>query len=139
MSETTARMEAGDNPGDFTVDQVNDYLQRTEGAGSEEHTRVLAAEREGQARKGILGDDATPQPGETSTRGGTFQEVTADAPEPDPRGYLGTSPEAERTGRRDKGLSQRNPAILSGGPVPDSSPNVDDSEAIEALRGIPED
>jgi hypothetical protein len=141
MSDET-RMEAGDDPADFTVDQVNDYLNRTEGAGSEAHTAVLAAERQGQARKGILGaydaegsdkpeDDSD---GRLTTKGATFQEAAEDA-EPDTKGYLGESPEAIRVGRRDKGLSQRNPAVMNqGGQVPDPSPFVDDSEAIASLK-----
>lgn len=45
-------MGEGDDPADFTVDQVNAYLEE---ASEEEVDRVLDAEREGEARKGILG------------------------------------------------------------------------------------
>lgn len=56
------KMKAGDDPADFTVDQVNAYLAT---ADDDEKTRVLAAEQEGEARKGILEgsaakDDDTP-------------------------------------------------------------------------------
>lgn len=49
-------MTAGDDPNDFTVDQVNAYLKT---ASDEEKERVLQAERDGQARKTIVGDDST--------------------------------------------------------------------------------
>lgn len=42
------------NPADHTVSEVNKYLDR---ADDDERARVLAAERDGQARKGILGDN----------------------------------------------------------------------------------
>lgn len=45
-------MGEGDDPADFTVDQVNAYLEE---ASEEEVDRVLEAERAGEARKGILG------------------------------------------------------------------------------------
>lgn len=46
------------NPDDDTVAGVNAYLDSLEddGPGSEERERVLAAERAGQARKGIVGE-----------------------------------------------------------------------------------
>lgn len=47
-------MQAGDNPDDFTVDQVNAHLA---GADDDERDRVLAAERDGQGRVGIVGHD----------------------------------------------------------------------------------
>lgn len=130
------RMVAGDDPKDFTVTQVNDYLNTTGGTEDPEHQRVLEAERNGEKRKGILGDDEpeADTDGRVSTAGASFQEA-AEAATPDPKGYWGTSPEAERVGRRDKGLSQRNPAVMNqGGQVPDPSPYVDDSEAIAALK-----
>ena len=65
-----------------------------------------------------------------STKGATSQEAAA-AATPADKGYLGTSPERERTGRADKGLSQANPAIMSGGTIPDPRPGVDDTEALE--------
>lgn len=74
---------------------------------------------------------------DTTTKASTFQEAaaTVDLDQAREQGYIGTSPEAERTGRRDKGLSQRNPAILNGDPVPDARPQVDDAGAIKALKG----
>ena len=45
-------MQEGDDPADFTVDQVNAYLEE---ADEDEVDRVLEAERQGEARKGILG------------------------------------------------------------------------------------
>lgn len=45
-------MGEGDDPADFTVDQVNAYLENAE---EDEVERVLEAERDGEARKGILG------------------------------------------------------------------------------------
>jgi hypothetical protein len=46
-----------------------------------------------------------------TTRGATFQDA-AEATDAHPTGRFGTSPEADRTGRNDKGLSQ--PYILEG-------------------------
>ena len=138
MTNDDTAMKAGDDPKDFTVTQVNDYLNTLSGTEDEEHQRVLQAERDGEARKGILGSDE-PEPeadtdGRLSTQGASFSEA-AEAATPDPKGYWGQSPEAERTGRRDKGLSQRNPAVMNqGGSVPDPSPYVDDSEAIASLK-----
>lgn len=45
-------MQEGDDPADYTVEQVKAYL---EDASDEEHDRVIAAEEQGEARKGILG------------------------------------------------------------------------------------
>lgn len=137
------------DPNDYNVDQVNEYLAS---ADETEAKRVLDAEAKGQARKGILEGPHNPPPGETTpeetqaeadaqaeagrltTKGASFEDAAKDAA-PDPKGYWGQSPEAERTGRRDKGLSQRNPAVMNqGGQVPDPSPHVDDSEAIAALK-----
>jgi hypothetical protein len=127
-----------------TNDDVNDYIAEH----PDEREAVLAAERDGQARKGILEGphadapdlrtdserEADEQAAASRTKGATFQEA-AEAAEPDEVGYVGTSPEAERVGRRDKGLSQRNPAVMNqGGQVPDATPSVDDSEAIESLK-----
>lgn len=44
------------NPADRTVAEVNDYLDHSDPA---EQVRVLEAERNGKARKGILGEDVT--------------------------------------------------------------------------------
>lgn len=130
------------DPNDYTVDQVNEYLAT---ADETETQRVLAAEAEGQARKGILEGPHAEAPdagqgdadgtADTTTKGQTFSEA-AEAATPDPRGYLGTSPERERTGAADKGLSQQSPGILDGSsPAPDARPHVDDSAALDALKG----
>jgi hypothetical protein len=138
----TARMEAGNDPADFTVTQVNDYLNTLTGTDDPEYQRVLAAESEGQARKGIIGDGDAPEQGDangtadTTTKGATFAEAAAAYNEQNALGYFGTSPERERTGAADKGLSQQSPGILDGSsPAPDARPQVDDSEAIERLKG----
>lgn len=122
------------DPSQHTVAEVGEYLATADTA---EQERVYQAERDGQARKGILGgaDDAPAEdqaPGDvaTSTEGATFDAAAAQAT-PAERGYIGTSPEAERTGRSDKGLSQANPAVMSGGPIPDARPGVDDSDALK--------
>jgi hypothetical protein len=130
-----------------TNDDVNDYISQH----PDEREAVLAAEADGQGRKGILegphaeapdertntereADEQAASSGHLTTKGETFDQA-AEAATPDPKGYWGQSPEAERTGRRDKGLSQKNPAVMNqGGNVPDPSPYVDDSEAIAALK-----
>lgn len=114
------------NPADHTVDEVQEYLN---GADDDEKARVLDLERQGDARVGIIGHEGDKA---TTTKAQTFSDAAA-AAQPHEVGYTGFSPEAERTGRRDKGLSQRNPAILNGGPVPDVRVGVDDSEALDAL------
>lgn len=127
------------NPDEHTVDEINDYLATVD---DDERERVLAAEREGQARKTVNGlhvaDDTTTNEAstdETTTRASTFEQA-ADAATPDEGdGRIGLSPEAERTGRRDKGLSQGNPNVMNGGPLPDPRRGVDDSNAIESLNG----
>jgi hypothetical protein len=53
-----AVMKEGDDPGDFTVAQVNAYLDGLGEDDKREVGRVLRAEKKGQARKGIVGDDA---------------------------------------------------------------------------------
>lgn len=69
---------------------------------------------------------------DTKTRGQTFAEA-AEKATPADVGYVGTSPERERTGRDDKGLSLQNESIVTGkGPVPDPRRGVDDSEALKA-------
>lgn len=118
------------NPDEHTVAEVNDYLSTVDPDG-DEYQRVLAAERDGQARKGVLGDDAEPgKPKVTTTKGQTFAEA-AKAATPADVGYLGVSPERERTGMTDKGLSQANPAVMTGGQLPDPRRGVDDSEALK--------
>lgn len=143
MTETTPTQY---DPNEATVEEVNGYLLGLDDdeAGSAEFRRVLEAERAGQARKGILqhagkesianGDDADPsQPKRTqTTKATTFSDAAKEAT-PAPVGYVGTSAEAERTGRADKGLSQRNPAVMKGGPIPDPRQGVDDTAGLAAL------
>src|SRR5690606_6715160 len=47
-------MGAGDDPADFTVEQVNDYLSTLD-PESPEYIRVMEAEQNGKARVGIIG------------------------------------------------------------------------------------
>lgn len=54
------------DPSNYTVDEVNDYL-KSDTTTDEERARVLQAERDGQARKGILGDEATSTEGDATT------------------------------------------------------------------------
>lgn len=132
----TALADGGD-PKDFTVEQVNDYLATADAA---ERARVIALEDGdgGKARATITrewpqepqegaqeptkaqgGDQDTregenaPQKGSSGaeTKALTLADVAATAT-PHPTGRLGHSPEADRTGRNDKGLSQRNPAVM---------------------------
>lgn len=90
----------------------------------------------------------------TSTRGATQQENrAAEAATTDDNGYgfglvskqeidavyeqgfIGTSPERERTGLADKGLSQQTPSVMDSSlPPVDARTSVDDSEAIKAAR-----
>lgn len=132
---------------DGTVDQVNDYLAEH----PDEREALLAAEADGQNRKGIMegphaeappadpgpvdASDGTATDTATGTAGTTFAEAseasTASLDAED--GLLGVSPERDRTGMPDKGLSQRNPAVMNqGGMVPDARPGVDDSAALKA-------
>lgn len=128
MSESTTGQF---DPTTATVAQVQEYLGT---ADETERQRVLDAERSGQNRKGILGDggaaDAEAATGDTATVHATTFQDAAD------QGFIGTSPERERTGAPDKGLSQANPAVMNqGGQVPDARPGVDDADAIQALKG----
>lgn len=66
----------------------------------------------------------------TNTKGETFDQAAQTA-DPAEVGYIGTSPERERTGLADKGLSQQTDAVMKGGPVPDARPGVDDSAALK--------
>ena len=69
---------------------------------------------------------------ETTTKAETFDKAAeAATPTETSASYIGTSPERERTGMDDKGLSQANPAILTGGPVPDPRHGVDDADALK--------
>lgn len=130
-------------PADHTVEEVVEYLAT---ASPEEVQRVQEAEAAGKDRAGIR--DYTPQeaqdgpqepagateaPQGTQTKAATFTEAAeAATPTDEADGLIGVSPERERTGMDDKGLSQRNPAVLSGGPLPDARPGVDDAEALKA-------
>jgi len=129
------------NPNDYTVDEVNAYVAEH----PDERDAVLAAETEGKARKGVLeaGEPAPSDPAagteqgdaagtsDTTTKGATFAEAAAQVTHTDDVGYVGTSPERERTGLADKGLSQQSPGVMNDGPVPDSRPMVDDSDALK--------
>jgi hypothetical protein len=126
------------NPNDYTVDEVNAYVADH----PDEAEAVKAAEREGKARKGIL-DAGEPAPeqgdangtADTTTKGQTFAEAAEAVQHQEEVGSVGTSPERERTGRADKGLSQQAPGILDNSvPAPDPRPNVDDSETIDRLK-----
>jgi hypothetical protein len=50
-SDEEKKMQDGDDPADFTVPQVNAHLQT---ADEDERERVIEAEEDGEARKGIL-------------------------------------------------------------------------------------
>lgn len=56
---TGASMKAGDDPGGYTVAQVNEYLSGLDPEGGD-YDAVVAAERAGFGRKGILGDTPAP-------------------------------------------------------------------------------
>lgn len=144
---------------DPTAHKVPEVLAYLETADADEHARVVAAERATESpRVGIVGAlpdedadkplpiDAPEAPAEPTeapasetkragrrqaqtTKGATFQEA-AKAATPADLGYTGTSPERERTGMVDKGLSQANPAVMRGGAIPDPRPGVDDAEAL---------
>lgn len=88
MSEDV-KMQAGDNPADYTVDQVQDYLA---GADDTERKRVQDAEAadDGKQRKGVLdygkpADDSAdaPKPATADAivvqRPGTVDQGAADA------------------------------------------------------------
>lgn len=129
MSESTTGQQF--DPTTATVAQVQKHLETADDA---ERQRVLDAERSGQNRRGVLGDGGAAQAdadaGRTETPHATTFQDAAEV------GFIGESPERERTGAPDKGLSQANPAVMNqGGPVPDARPSVDDSEAIQALKG----
>lgn len=121
-----------------TVDEVNAYVADH----PEQRDAVLEQERTGKARVGIL-NTGEPTPAETpattdglpadvETKGATFAEAAKAVAHTDDKGYVGTSPERERTGLADKGLSQQSPGVLDGKtPVPDSRPMVDDSDALK--------
>lgn len=69
-----------------------------------------------------------------TTKAQTFTEAADSFTEAHEQGYIGSSAEAERTGKADKGLSQLSPGILDGSsPAPDARKHVDDSEALKAL------
>lgn len=51
-----AKKDGPFNPAEHNVDEVLEYLT-ADGISDEDYERVLQAEREGKARKGILGDE----------------------------------------------------------------------------------
>jgi hypothetical protein len=132
------------------VDAVNTYITEH----PDEREQVLYAESQAQARKGIMEGPHNPPPtedapaeGDTTTKGATFQEAaesfadngTALTPqafqEAQAQGFIGTSPERERTGLADKGLSQATPSVMDPTlPPVDARPGQDDSEAIAAAQ-----
>jgi len=75
--------------------------------------------------------DAPEQPATDAadTKGLAFHEAAKTVTVAE-QGFIGASPERERTGLADKGLSQQSPGILTGGPVPDPRQGVDDSAAL---------
>lgn len=84
MSDT---MQAGDDPADFTVEQVQAHLASTD---DDERARVLAAETGGKGRKGVTGygqpdadsvDAPRPQTADAVvvTRPGSVNQAEADA------------------------------------------------------------
>lgn len=144
------------NPNEHTVAEVLEHLKANPG----ELPEVKAAEAGGKNRASITAltperlaeltagadeggadtppvsplevSDAEAQHKDVQTKAATFVEAAeAATPAAVEESYVGVSPERERVGRSDKGLSQRNPAILDGGPVPDVRRGVDDSEALE--------
>lgn len=96
----------------------------------------MADDTQDKAAAKVAAQDKAAQPQETTTKASTFQDAAAavDLDAARAQGFIGESPERERTGRADKGLSQQNPAILNGDPVPDARPQVDDSAALAALK-----
>lgn len=105
------------DPTAHTVAQVNDYLADAEPS---EQDRVMAAEAAGEARKGIMAGPhapADPEPeqpaaqAQTTTKGLAFHEAAKTVTVAE-QGFIGESPERERTGQADKGLSQQ--SILNG-------------------------
>jgi hypothetical protein len=56
-----AKFEAGNNPADHTVAEVNEFLRGDEVTG-DEHDRVMQAEREGRNRIGIMSGSGQEEP-----------------------------------------------------------------------------
>ena len=135
MAEQDQTMKTGDDPKDFTVDQVNAHLSS---ADDDERGRVLQAERDGEGRKGILegphnpapqegsGDEtgepsglaatgnpndmAAPSQGNVSAdiahQEGAPEELAKAADDAAEKGYLGETPEKPD-------YSQANPAVMN--------------------------
>ena len=130
------------DPSQHTVAEVTAHLATVD---AEEAQRIQEAEAAGKDRATIRdwtpedvqegteeGPKTQPEGQDTVTKAATFSEAAKAAqPAKTEDGYVGFSPERERTGLADKGLSQQTPAILTGGPVPDARPGVDDSEALK--------
>jgi hypothetical protein len=100
-----AKFEAGNNPADHTVAEVNEFLKGDEVTG-DEYDRVVAAEREGKNRIGIISgsgaeDPAPVAPAEDEPAGpneaATGQPSPADeaktVDDPDASGDAGTTAE----------------------------------------------
>lgn len=129
MAETQT-MKTGDNPADYTVDQVNAHLKTADDA---ERQRVLEAEGsdDGKGRTGILegsgsddspeekeglagtgnpNDLATPSQGNVSAdiahQEGAPEALTKAADEATEKGYLGVTPEKPD-------YSQANAAVMN--------------------------
>jgi hypothetical protein len=76
MTDDTKTMQAGDDPGDFTIPQVTAYLDGLpDGPDKDaEVQRVLDAERAGQARTGLVGSMPPDEP-EDGGEGGVYDEA----------------------------------------------------------------
>jgi hypothetical protein len=88
-------MKKGDNPADFTVDEVNDYLMKTR--SDEEVERIYTAEEAGKNRAGIMNtrpvdDEDEEEPYESPENGPESVATTPDVPEQGPA--LEEAPEA---------------------------------------------
>lgn len=140
MTTPAKTMAQGDDPADYTVDQVLAYLGDGElTVTADEFDRVVAAERAGKARSGILSAmtrlEPTPPNGTEATQAAAAAQADLNAPsladkpatpsladggDPDVQGFIGVSPaRAKAGGAEDKGLSQRNPAVMGAAPSED--------------------
>lgn len=114
------------DPSNYDVAEVNKYLAE---ANDDEKARVLQAERDGKARKGILGDDIPEEEPQGLASTGNPNDLAAPITTPDsaPAHQEGAPPElvavadkAEELGylgaERDKpDYSQGNPTVMNGG------------------------
>jgi hypothetical protein len=115
------------DPSNYNVTEVNDYLAT---ADADEKARVLQAERDGQGRKGILGDDETPEepqglastgnPNDLAQKGST-PDGTAAHQEGAPPELAEAADQAEELGYLGVGVedkpdySQANPDVMGRG------------------------